>query len=157
MALPNSVLITALILGVSLGVLTAVQEKESQAKKSTTFFLNGKPIQLEIADSPREQYQGLSHRNTLCDYCGMLFPYTSPQPLSFVMRQMRFPLDIVWVKNQTVIGVSYNLPPEQHEPYTLYPSPGSADTVLELQAGGASLYNLEIDEPFILSGYEKGE
>lgn len=157
MALPSSVLIVALILGISLGVLTALQGKESQAKKSTTFFLNGKPIQLEIADSPHKQYQGLSDRDNFCDHCGMLFPYTSPRPLTFVMRRMRFPLDIVWIKDHVVIGVSYNLPPEQHEPYTLYPSPAPADTVLELQAGGATLYNLKAGQPFNLSDYEKGK
>lgn len=154
MVLPKSILVIALLLGVSLGVFTGIQERE-QINKSISAELNGQPIQLEIADSGPEQYQGLSDRSDICTQCGMLFVYPEERPLAFVMRRMQFPLDIVWIKEGRVIGVSYNLPPEQTEPYTLYNSPEPADTVLELKAGGAQVYNLETNSAFNLSVYDK--
>lgn len=155
MTLPKSILIIALILGISLGVLTAMQNKKSVEQKVVFGQLNGKPIQLEVADSAAEQYQGLSDRETLCDNCGMIFLYPDPRPLTFVMRRMNFPLDIVWIREGEIIGINYNLAPEHTDPYVPYSSPDEADTVLELKAGGARMYNLEKGQLFNITAYDK--
>lgn len=139
-----SKIVTIVIVGSVLGGLLAFLSSAQRINPKQDFFLNNKEISLEIAKTPTEQYQGLSDRVSLCQHCGMLFIFTTSEPKTFVMRRMQFPLDIVWIHQQTVVGISKKLPPEHSEPYTLYPSPGAVDWVLELNAGAADFYNLEV-------------
>lgn len=150
MDLPKSIIIISLFLGLSWGVLSVL---EARSVNNDHLYLNGRIIQLEFARTPAEQYQGLSDHDDLCPTCGMLFSYDAPRSLTFVMRRMHFPLDIVWVREKKVVGVAKNLPPESTEPYTLYNSPEAADTVLELPAGQAAFYNLETGKPFLITSY----
>lgn len=52
------------------------------------------PLEAQIALTQSEQRQGLMHRDSLPQNKGMLFPYQSPQQLSFWMKNTRIPLDI---------------------------------------------------------------
>jgi uncharacterized membrane protein (UPF0127 family) len=143
-----SIIIIAIVIGGLLAFLTYIQSLNINQQY---FILNNKPLHLEIASSPEKHYQGLSNRSALCSECGMLFIFPVPENKTFVMRQMQFPLDIVWINQQTVVGISRNLPPEQVEPYTPYPSPGPVELVLELNAGTAEKYGLQVGEKFSLS------
>ena len=64
----------------------------------------------------------------------MIFIFSDSAKRNFVMREMRYPLDMIWVNNNKVIGVSENLQPEQ-APYTVYSSPSAANMVIEVPAG----------------------
>lgn len=106
------------------------------------YIINNKPINLEIARTSAEHYQGLSDRQDLCSTCGMLFVFPNLETRSFVMRRMNFPLDIIWIKKDQVVGVSRNLSPEGIEPIAKYSSPEPVDLVLEIPAGQADYYQL---------------
>ncbi len=136
-----TIVIIGTVLGGMLAFLSSLQKINSNLHN---FSLNNKEINLEIAKTPAAQYQGLSDRVSLCQQCGMLFIFATPEPKIFVMRRMQFPLDIVWIYQNTVVGISKNLPPEHSEPYTPYQSPEKVNWVLELNAGAADFYNLEI-------------
>jgi uncharacterized membrane protein (UPF0127 family) len=43
---------------------------------------------------------------------GMIFFFDKPLKVSFWMRGMNFPLDIVWVRNNVILGVTENVKPE---------------------------------------------
>ncbi len=143
-----TLVIVGSVLGGMLAFLSFFQESSS---KNQDVFLNNKEINLLIAKTPAEHYQGLSNKVSLCRQCGMLFVFEVAEPRTFVMRRMSFPLDIVWIYKQTVVGISKNLPPESSEPYTLYQSPGEVDWVLELNAGAADFYNLEVGKKISIS------
>lgn len=112
--------------------------------------INGQVIYLEQALTPTEHYLGLSHRESLCEQCGMLFVFSNSIERTFVMREMNFSLDIVWLNGGEVIGLDENLEPEETPPYRLYDSPAPVDRVLELPSGGASRYNLKIGDKLLL-------
>lgn len=103
-------------------------------------------ISVEIAASEETRYKGLSNRALLCDRCGMLFVFEDSQPRSFVMREMNFDLDMIWLDNKTIIGWSQNLKPEAGPYYTLYKSPSKADMVLEVPAGFVEKYKLKVGD-----------
>lgn len=128
----------------------APQIPEQVQFASRSAVLNGQPINLLLAQTHTEQYQGLSDRSRICDACGMLFTFSESQPRTFVMRRMKFPLDIVWVREGKVVGVSADLPPQEIEPYIPYSSGEAADTVLEVPAGSAERYGLRPGENFNL-------
>lgn len=135
------IILVCCVIGALLAFLSFFQ---NTGLEQGNFSLHNQEIHLEIAKTPVEHYQGLSDRQTLCNQCGMLFVFKSAESKTFVMRRMKFPLDIVWINQGTVVGISKNLSPESAKPYTPYPSPGVVDQVLELNAGQADVYNLEV-------------
>ena len=54
-------------------------------------------VETEVADTPRERYVGLSEHDSLADGRGMLFVYDEPDERTYVMRNMSFGIDIVYV------------------------------------------------------------
>ena len=93
---------------------------------------------VEIADDAAERAQGLSGRAGLTDDGGMLFVYQDPVVPGFWMRQMRFPLDFVWIgQNCEVVDVTPNVPA---------PKAGTSESELTLYHPVAPiLYNLEVN------------
>jgi uncharacterized membrane protein (UPF0127 family) len=67
-------------------------------------------FKIELARTPEEQQKGLSNRASLPEDHGMLFLFDKPAPYGFWMKEMRFPLDIIFIKNKTVVTVDENLP-----------------------------------------------
>lgn len=90
---------------------------------------------IEIADTLESQYQGLSNREDLCEKCAMLFLFPEKKDLKFVMRDMNFPLDIIFIANREIINFYENAEPEDSDPKLIYSSLQKADAVLEINAG----------------------
>lgn len=92
-------------------------------------------FQTELAQTPKQWYKGLSNHSPLASNQGMLFLFPDSSDRVFVMRDMLFPLDIVFIKDHRIINLYHNLAPEGANPKTTYHSGGPADTVLEIPAG----------------------
>lgn len=80
-------------------LLSICTPKESMAKPATdeTYFpilIDGTPLQLQLALTPREHSKGLMHRDSMPKDHGMLFLFKQPEPRAFWMRNTRIPLDI---------------------------------------------------------------
>jgi len=68
-----------------------------------------------IADIPQLRQLGLSGRPALGKNEGMLFIFDESKVRHFWMKEMNFPLDIVWIdENKTVAGISRNILPESY-------------------------------------------
>lgn len=126
--------------------LTACSQKENYR----IVEINNKVIKTEIADTPALQYKGLSNRESLCADCGMLFKFNDKQIKTFVMRDMKFPLDIIWIDDSIIIGISKNLAPEGSDYKNFYRSPAPIDYVLEVNAGLAEESNIKIGNVVII-------
>lgn len=96
-------------------------------------------FQVDIAATPESMEQGLSGRAALKKRQGMYFVYPSVRYVRFWMKEMKFPLDIIWVKNHQIVGYAADIsPPPPNTPLPLlkrYPSPQPVDSVLEVLAG----------------------
>ena len=72
----------------------------------------------------------------------MLFDLGTTQNTSFWMKDMRFPLDMVWVtEDKRIAGVTADIQPQPGAPdnqLQLYPAPVPVRSVLELNAGVAA-------------------
>ncbi len=93
---------------------------------------------VELATTPDEITQGLSGRTTLSSD-GMLFVISPPARVSFWMRSMRFPLDMIWIRSGKIIGIEGNLlaptPGTQPQNVPTHSPPFPVDYVLELPGG----------------------
>lgn len=107
-----------------------------------------KVLSIAIAQTHEEKVQGLSGCGELPENSGMLFPYEPAQPVSFWMKDMLIPIDILWIRSGKVVGVTANIPvPAPNTPVSdlpQYQSPGPIDSVLEIKSGGAKEYGIEV-------------
>jgi len=92
-----------------------------------------------VADTSYERAAGLQFRDDLPSGRGMLFVYGEPKELSFIMPNMNFPLDIIFIaENGTVLNVEEAEPEDPDTPrsdYVRYRSDGEAKWVVEINQG----------------------
>lgn len=105
-------------------------------------------IPVEIADTDAERNLGLSGRAILENGHGLLFIFDTSSKYGFWMKDMRFPIDIVWIdENWRIISVTRNVAPETY-PKVFEPE-RAIRYALELNAGEAEKFG--IDTGLILS------
>lgn len=96
----------------------------------------GVNISVMVADTEKEWELGLSYFSSLSDHQGMLFVFPQVGIYGFWMKDMNFPIDIVWIdETLKIIGRNDNISPESF-PKTFTP-PGPVRYVIELPANSA--------------------
>lgn len=97
----------------------------------------------ELAESSEERKIGLSYRNSIGIDEGMLFVFKNDGFHSFWMKDMNFPLDIIWLdKEQTVIHIEQAVSPDSF-PQSFSPQT-PARYVLEVKANAVETLGIEI-------------
>jgi len=114
-----------------------------------TVKIAGQEVRVLVADTYDHRLKGLSDRQDMGKYGGMLFVFPDRGQHIMVMRDMHFRLDIVWLDGNKVIDIAPNLLPEPgipEEQLTIYPSRASSTLVLELPAGFKDQTGLKIGD-----------
>ncbi|USN53772.1 MAG: DUF192 domain-containing protein [Candidatus Nomurabacteria bacterium] len=102
---------------------------------------------VDLAIRSETQATGLAYRDDLASDRGMLFLFTEPQRLSFWMKGMRFPLDIIWIRDQRVIAISPEVPlAPRRGILPTYAPKSPADAVLEVRAGLAKNLGISVGD-----------
>lgn len=91
---------------------------------------------LEVADNWRARMIGLSDRENLGRNMGMVFVFGHLGRQSFWMKDMKFPLDFIWLKGDQVVRLDERIPApsETEKPVSLETS-HEVEKVIELHAG----------------------
>ena len=98
-------------------------------------ILKDETFVVAIADSEEAIVRGLSGRTYLANNEGMLFVYDDKRVRHFWMRDMNFPIDIIWIEDDRIVGWEENVPVPQFEPVPEYSSLVPVNKVLEITAG----------------------
>jgi len=102
-------------------------------------------VTVELARSVHEKMRGLSGRPTLKAGHGMLFVYEQPQPIGIWMKDMRFALDILWIRDNRIVHMEQHAPPLTGVgPERVYTA--TADLVLEVPAGFAGQQKIRLGD-----------
>ena len=106
---------------------------------ATVTTSTGEEISVEVADTLKKRSLGLGKRTSLKKGWGMLFVFEKRKPHRFWMKDMQFPLDIIWLDNHRIVHIIHNAKPtnSKDEPEVMT-SPVSANFVLEIAAGMAA-------------------
>ncbi len=115
-----------------------------------------KSIKVLIADRPSHQYKGWSDRNSMGSVEGMWFDFNSRAYYIMVMRDMKFPLDIIWIDDGKIIDIAPSLQPEperEESQLTQYRPRLPATDVLEVKAGFIAENSLKIGDTVELIRY----
>jgi uncharacterized membrane protein (UPF0127 family) len=99
---------------------------------------------VEIADDDESRAQGLKNRASLPTDQGMLFVFDREEPVSFTMRDVRIPLDMIFVsRTGAVTNIVPHTEPESERPI---PSGPPCMAVLELNGGTAARIGLKVGD-----------
>lgn len=110
-------------------------------------------LSVEIADTAAARGRGLSGRETLPAGEGMLFIFEADGRHSFWMKDMRFPLDILWFnKERELVDMALSVPPEGLSPAKTYAPKRDARYVLEVPAGWARAQKVGAGDVFSFCG-----
>lgn len=108
---------------------------------------------VEVASTTAEKSRGLSYRASLAENAGMLFLFNTPAIQNFWMKDMNFPLDMIWigpgVGGEEVLGFAQNAEPQPGTPLwglTIYNSLDGTDKVLEVNAGTVARDNIKVGD-----------
>ena len=113
-------------------------------------FPQGK-INAQIADTPNTRELGLSYRASIGDDEGMIFVFDKPDNYGFWMKDMKFPIDMVWFsEGGQIVYMEENLSPKTYP--KVFMNKPKAKYVLELNANLAKKYGLYLGTKVDLSG-----
>ncbi len=121
-----------------------VFSEEINYAKALVTTSSGIQIHVEVADNLMKRRLGLGKRSHLKKNWGMLFVFDKLEKHHFWMKDMNFPLDIIWLDNYRIVHIIKNVKPIQsgNPPPILKPlSP--ANFVLEIAAGQANKLKLK--------------
>jgi len=109
-------------------------------------------IDAELADTPARQQRGLSGRASLPAGQGMLFVYEAPELRGFWMPDMRFDIDILWIREGRIVHIESEVPHAEAGPLPVYRPTEPADLVLEVAAGTARRLGWRVGDAVQVAG-----
>lgn len=134
--LAGIVILFLILIGVSLFFLLG---------KKPTATINNHTFTLFVAKTPKEKEVGLSEKTSLDKGSGMVFPFETPGYYAFWMKNMHFPIDILFIHADHIVTLYKNVQPPQSATASLptYQPTEPADIVLELAAGTTDADNIK--------------
>ena len=127
-------------------------EQPSDSSLKTVTFPDNKIIHVKLADTRETQTRGLSGAPDLNSFDGMLFIFPEEHTARFWMKEMNFPLDIIYLNNQKqIVEIHRELPPCADIAACPKISAAGANVrfVLEIAAGKAAESNLQIGQTLL--------
>ncbi|OGY09236.1 MAG: hypothetical protein A2782_01810 [Candidatus Blackburnbacteria bacterium RIFCSPHIGHO2_01_FULL_43_15b] len=138
---------------VKTGIPIANSGNANQEKKFVT--VGSTQFQVELAQNEQARKVGLSTRDALPENEGMLFTFGKNgfQP-TFWMKGMKFPIDIIWIKDSVVSEITPDVPtvasgiPDNEIPQ--YSPKSKVDYVLEIPANVAQKRGIKVGDSAVL-------
>ena len=119
--------------------------KKSSDYEKINIAVGEKRVLVEVADTNEKRVRGLSGHKALADGEGMLFVFEKPDKYSFWMKEMLFPIDIIWIgEDFTIVDITENAEPSSYP--TLFTPKNEARYVLEVNAGFSEKYRISIGD-----------
>ena len=104
-------------------------------------------VAVEVADTQAERYTGLSDHESLADGEGMLFVHSSEDERTYVMREMDFDIDIIFIgADGEITSIEHARAPEADEDGNDLQYTGQAKWVLEVPRGYTTETEIEVGD-----------
>ena len=97
--------------------------------------LGGVPVVCRVADDPTERGAGLQGYDPLAPGEGMLFVFDGAEVRTFAMKDVAFPIDVIFIAEDMNVSAIESLDPGEER---LVTSPGPCPYVVELPQGWAA-------------------
>ena len=126
---------------------TILQEEIASGKdtyQQVYVTLNDQILIADISATDEQKRTGLTVKDTLAENEAMLFVFQNEAEHIFWMKDMKFPIDIIWIdSDKSVVDIEHNLPPcNAGLLCTTYMPDGASLYVLETVGGFAQKYGI---------------
>ncbi|MDP2299901.1 MAG: DUF192 domain-containing protein [Coriobacteriia bacterium] len=108
--------------------------------------LDGIEIRVEIAEKPGDRSRGLQGHEPLAPGEGMLFVFEDAGVRTFAMKEVTFPIDVVFIGQDLTVSAIEPLSPGESR---LAISPGPSAYVVELPQGWAAGLGIGVGSEFV--------
>ncbi len=105
------------------------------AERAASVRVGGQSFMVEVAATPEARARGLSDRPRLGPNAGMWFVPPDIGRHGFWMRDMLFPIDLIWVSPELKVMERATLPVCRNDPCPITYPPTTVAYVLEIEAG----------------------
>ncbi len=113
-------------------------------------IINNKKIDVLISDDNCKMVLGLSGKENLKGNLGMLFVFDTAGNYGFWMKDMKFPLDILWISDDLhIVGIEKNLATSTYP--QIFGRNYFAKYVLELPAGYLDTNSIKVGNKIFIS------
>jgi uncharacterized protein len=118
---------------------------QGQMKPNASVTVNKQTFAVEKITDAKAQEIGLTKYNSIKPEQGMLFIFDKSGSHPFWMRGMKFPIDMIFINDKTVVATYENLPAAKITDPNIptYGGDGLSDKVLEINAGLVTKYNIK--------------
>ena len=128
-------------------VLAASCSLAASRKYIKIFLPSDVSLVAELAVTDEEKRIGLMFRERINSDQAMLFVFEKEGIFPFWMKNVKFPIDIIWLdKEKRIIHIESRVPPCEKQPCPSYVSSKPAMYVLEVKAGSAEKNKLRIGD-----------
>ena len=129
------------VFAVSIGIIVFL----STVNYNSQVSVGGKVFLVDVAETKYLQERGFSGHAPITDNEGMFFIFKEPDNYGFWMKDMLFPIDILWMDaDLKIIHIEKNVKPDSY-PKVFYPE-APALYVLEISAGEAQKLQIKIGD-----------
>lgn len=141
----NKIIIIFGLLLVTFGAVIFYQFNTRSSMKTTDKVTIGKQtFTVEVVKNTKDQQIGLTKYTKINDNQGMLFIFDDPDNYGFWMRNMKFSIDIIFIRGDKIVSfVQDAKPTEKGKEPTIYQPENPSDKVLEINAGLVKKYNIK--------------
>ncbi len=116
-----------------------------QLRPHVTIRLGDGVFAAQVAKTPETRDKGLSGTTSLRESEAMLFIYDSDDKWPIWMKDMKYPIDIIWLdKDKKIVYIVKNAPPESY-PFESFTPKHAARYVIEVPAGTVNAKKIMID------------
>ncbi len=127
---------------------TTLEQFPGRERKSVT--IRGQNFDVVVSRTQEELTQGLSNTRPIKENEGMLFIFPKPGNYNFWMKDMNYPIDMLWIdKEKKIIFIQKNATPESY-PESFGPRDGQALMVLEIGAGFSNKLGITVGDSVVI-------
>ncbi len=139
---------TVLIIAITIIIAIMIIINQGLISKNplSSIRISGIDIYVQIAKTPRQIEKGLGGQNSISEKEGMLFIMPSAKRYLFWMKDMKFPIDIIWIYNNNIIDINKNIPISNNSDLPVYKSIIHANYVLEVKSGFSDRYKIKVGD-----------
>lgn len=144
--------LTLLLRGLPTNLFSAnnFQPKIQETGNKQTINIGGHSFQVEIADTQEKRRIGLTKYKNLPENYGMLFVFKKPARPAFWMKDMNFPIDIIWIADNRVVQITTSVPTvldnTPNEQIPTYSPTQPVNYVLEIMAGEVKKKKIKVGD-----------
>ena len=127
----------------------SVEDWQTIYPNTVPITISGVTVEASVADSLVERIQGLSDTPFLPDTVVKLFAFGSPGSHAIWMKDMNYPIDIIWAaRDGTIVHAVENIAPETYP--ESFASPTPAWYVIEAAAGFIEQNDVAVGDTVVL-------